>query len=214
MDAARIGSRTPEPLRRQIFDLLERVDRHATLPRMLSGALVVLILINVAAAIFETVPPLWQSYRWLFRGVEYISLVVFACEYLVRLWVSVEHPRARGKPAWLARLTYAVTPAALIDLVAILPFFLEVFTDTHLQVLVLVRLLRLFKLGRYSTGFQSLFEAIRRERQALLASFIILISVMLVAASFAYMAERDAQPDKFGSIPEAIWWAVTTLTTV
>ena len=203
-----------EPLRRRIFDLLERVDRHAVLPRVVSGALVALILINVVAAVFETVASLWGEYRWLFRGVEYVSLVVFSVEYVVRLWVSVEHPRARGKPAWLARLAYAVTPAALVDLIAILPFFLEAFTDTHLQVLVLVRLLRLFKLGRYSTGFQSLFEAIRRERQALLASFIILVSVVLVSASFAYMAERDAQPDKFGSIPEAIWWAVTTLTTV
>ncbi|HVZ14618.1 MAG TPA: cyclic nucleotide-gated ion channel [Bauldia sp.] len=214
MDAARDGVHSPEPLRREVFDLLERVDRHARLPRVVSGALVALILVNVVTAIFETVESLWESYRWLFHAVEYVSLVVFSVEYVVRLWVSVEHPRARGKPAWQARLSYAVTPAALVDLVAILPFFLEVFTDAHLEVLVLVRLLRLFKLGRYSTGFQSLFEAIRRERQALLASFIILISVMLVAASFAYMAERDAQPDKFGSIPEAIWWAVTTLTTV
>ena len=214
MAAEAIRSVQAEPLRRRIFDLLERVDRHAVLPRVVSGVLVALILINVVTAVFETVAPLWESYRWLFRSVEYVSLVVFSVEYIVRLWVSVEHPRARGKPAWQARLAYAVTPAALIDLVAILPFFLEAFTDTHLQVLVLVRLLRLFKLGRYSTGFQSLFEAIRRERQALLASFIILISVVLVAASFAYMAERNAQPDKFGSIPQAIWWAVTTLTTV
>ncbi len=109
---------------------------------------------------------------------------------------------------------YAVTPAALIDLVAIAPFFIEAFTDTHLRIVVLIRLLRLFKLGRYSTGFQSLAEALRRERSALLASFLILVSVVLVAASFAYMAERTVQPDVFGSIPDAIWWAMETVTTV
>jgi voltage-gated potassium channel len=204
----------PEPIRRRVFDLLERVDRRARLPRLISGALVALILINVVAAVFETVPQFSFEFGWLFRAVESTSLVIFTIEYVVRLWVSVEHPRARGKPAWLARLLYAVTPAALIDLVAIAPFFIEAFTDTHLRVVVLVRLLRLFKLGRYSTGFQSLAEALRRERQALLAGFLLLISVVLVAASFEYMAERTAQPDKFGSIPDAMWWAITTITTV
>ncbi|MEJ0098195.1 MAG: ion transporter [Bauldia sp.] len=135
---------------------------------MIAGALVTLILINVVAAVFETVASLAEQYGWLFRGVETTSLVIFSAEYLVRLWVSVEHPRARGRPAWRARLAYAVTPAAIVDLIAILPFFIEAFTDTHLRIIVLVRLLRLFKLGRYSTGFQSLFEALRRERQALL----------------------------------------------
>ena len=107
-------------------------------------------------------------------------------------------PRSRGKPAWRARLAYALTPAAIVDFIAVAPFFVEAFTDAHLRIIVLVRLLRLFKLGRYSTGFQSLFEALRRERQALLASFLILISVVLVAASLAYMAERTAQPEAFG----------------
>jgi voltage-gated potassium channel len=203
-----------DPLRRRVFDLLERVDRHARLPRIISGALVALILINVVAAVFETVASLAAAYGWLFRAIESISLAIFTFEYLVRLWVSVEHPRARGKPAWRARLAYAMTPAALIDLVAIAPFFIEAFTDAHLRIVVLVRLLRLFKLGRYSTGFQSLAEALRRERQALLASFLLLVSVVLVAASFAYMAERNVQPVAFGSIPNAIWWAMETITTV
>jgi voltage-gated potassium channel len=203
-----------DPVRRRVFDLLERVDRHARLPRFISGFLVGLILINVVAAVFETVPEYASGYGWLFRFIEAASLVIFTAEYIVRLWVSVEHPRARGKPAWLARLNYAVTPAALIDLVAIAPFFIEAFSDTHLRIVVLVRLLRLFKLGRYSTGFQSLAEALRRERQALLACFLLLVSVVLVAASFEYMAERTVQPDKFGSIPEAMWWAIATITTV
>lgn len=203
-----------EQIRRRVFDLLERVDRHARLPRIIASGLVALILINVVAAVFETVASLAAQYEWLFQTIEAVSLVIFFAEYIIRLWVSVEHPRARGKPAWRARLAYAVTPAAIVDLIAILPFFIEAFTDAHLRIIVLVRLLRLFKLGRYSTGFQSLLEALRRERQALLASFLILVSVVLVSASFAYMAERAAQPEEFGSIPSAIWWAITTVTTV
>ncbi len=201
-------------LRRRTFDLLEHVDRHARLPQVVAGALVTLILVNVIAAIFQTVPSLQLQYSWLFYGIETVSLVIFAVEYIVRLWASVEHPRARGKTAWQARLAYAVTPAAIVDLLAIAPFFVDMFTNVQLRVIVLIRLLRLFKLARYSTGFQSLFEAFRRERQALLASFLILISVVLVAATLAYLAEHDVQPQAFGSIPAAIWWAVETLTTV
>jgi voltage-gated potassium channel len=203
-----------ESLRRSTFDLLERVDRHAWLPQVISGVLVVLVLLNVVAAVFETVPSLASEYRFGFFAIEAFSLVVFSLEYVIRVWASVEHPRARGKPAWRARVAYMATPAAIIDLVAILPFFIEAFTDAHLRTIVLIRLLRLFKLGRYSTGFQSLFEAVRRERQALLASFLVLVSLVLVSASLAYLAEREAQPEVFGSIPDALWWAMTTLTTV
>jgi voltage-gated potassium channel len=204
----------PATLRRQVFDLIERVDRKARLPRLIAIGLIVLILINVVAAVFETVPYLVEHYRWIFRTIEAISLVIFTGEYVTRLWVSLEHPRARGKPEWRARLAYARTPAAIVDFIAIVPFFIEAFTETQLRVIVLLRLLRLFKLGRYSTGFQSLLEAVRRERDALLASFLILVSVVLVSASFGYMAERAAQPENFGSIPDAIWWALTTVTTV
>jgi voltage-gated potassium channel len=203
-----------DSIRRRAFDLLEHVDRHARLPQVVAGVLVTLILVNVLAAVFETVPSFELEYSELFRAIETVSLTIFAVEYIVRLWASVEHPRARGKPAWRARLAYAVTPAAIVDLLAIAPFFVDVFTSVHIRVIVLIRLLRLFKLARYSTGFQSLFEAFRRERQALIASFLILISVVLVSASFAYMAEHEAQPQAFGSIPAAIWWSMETLTTV
>jgi voltage-gated potassium channel len=203
-----------DSIRRRTFDLLEHVDRHARLPQVVAGALVTLILVNVVAAIFQTVPSLESEYAGLFFGIEAVSLVIFAAEYIVRLWASVEHPRARGKARWRARLAYAVTPAAIVDLLAIAPFFVDVLTDVHLRVVVLIRLLRLFKLARYSTGFQSLFEAFRRERQALIASFLIMVSVVLVSASFAYMAEHEVQPEAFGSIPAAIWWSMETITTV
>jgi voltage-gated potassium channel len=115
---------------------------------------------------------------------------------------------------WRARLAYARTPGSLVDLAAIAPFIIALATSIDLKVLILVRLLRFLKLARYSTGFQSLFEAMRRERHALLACLIVLMSVVLIAASAMYVAERDTQPDVFSSIPAATWWAITTVTTV
>ncbi|MEP0323067.1 cyclic nucleotide-gated ion channel [Bauldia litoralis] len=201
-------------LRRRVFEVVEGGSRRAALSRIFSAALIILILVNVIAAIFETVPTMTQTYFQVFAGVEGVSLTVFAIEYVVRLWVCVEHPRARGVPAWRARLNYVFTPSAIIDFIAIVPFFIVALGGADIRTMVLVRLMRLFKLGRYSTGFQSLFEAVRRERHALVASFLVLTSIVLVAASLAYIAEREAQPDDFGSIPQAIWWAIETVTTV
>ena len=201
-------------LRRRVFDVIEDVGPRTLLPGLFAGGLIVLILINVVAAVFETVPSVAREHRALFNFIENFSLVVFGIEYLVRLWVCVELPRYRGMPAWRARAAYVVTPAAIIDFIAIAPFVLGFFLDLNLRTLVLLRLLRLFKLGRYSTGFQSLIEAVRRERQALLASFLVLFSVVLIAASLAYIAERSVQPEAFGSIPAAVWWALETVTTV
>ncbi len=109
--------------------------------------------------------------------------------------------RADARPGGRA-LNYVVTPSAIIDFIAIVPFFIVLsFGGADLRTMVLLRLMRLFKLGRYSTGFQSLFEAIRRERHALLASFLVLISIVLVAASLAYIAERQAQPEDLRQHP-------------
>jgi voltage-gated potassium channel len=201
-------------LRRRVFDVIEDVGPRRFLPGLFAGSLIGLILINVVAAILETVPSVVGPRRALFDFIENFSLVVFGVEYLVRLWTCVELPRYRGMNPWRARAAYIVTPAAIIDFVAIAPFILGLFLDLNLRTIILLRLLRLFKLGRYSTGFQSLIEAVRRERQALLASFLVLFSVVLIAASLMYVAERAVQPDQFGSIPAAVWWALETVTTV
>ncbi|WP_421723005.1 cyclic nucleotide-gated ion channel [Bauldia sp.] len=201
-------------LRRQVFEVVEGGARQVFLSRLFACILITLILVNVIAAVFETVPTMSSAYQTAFWWIEAVSVLAFTVEYFVRLWICVEHPRARDLPAWRARLNYIFTPAAIIDLIAIVPFFVVLLGGADVRTMVLIRLMRLFKLGRYSTGFQSLYEAIRRERQALLASFLVLTSVVLISASLAYIAERRAQPEDFGTIPDSIWWALVTVTTV
>lgn len=204
----------PTTLRRRVYEVLEGGDRQTWLSRAIVAGLILLILVNVGSAIFETVPFIRPAHETLFVGVELVSLVVFGIEYVLRLWICVEDPRARGVSPLKARLRYAITPAAIVDLIAILPFFVLIFDDADVRTMVLVRLVRLLKLGRYSTGFQSLMAAVKQERHALIASLMVLASVVLISAALAYIAERQAQPDAFGTMPEAIWWAVVTVTTV
>jgi voltage-gated potassium channel len=150
----------------------------------------------------------------VFRAIEILSVVVFTAEYLLRLWSCVEHiPYADHSP-WAARLAWARTPAAVVDLVAVLPFYLLVLAPLDLRAVALFRLVRFLKLARYSSGLISLADAIYAERRSLLATLLILGGLVLTMATLMQLAEAGAQPDRFGTIPDAMWWAVVTLTTV
>ena len=199
-------------VRKAVYDVLERSDRSDKLGRSVDVALILLIAVNVVAVIAETVDWVHARYAEWFAALELFSVVVFSIEYVARLWGCVEDERYKGEP--MARLKYAATPLALIDLVAILPFYLTLFFTIDLRFLRVLRLLRIFKLTRYSSAMTMLLDVIREESSSFFAGFFILIVLLVLAASGAYLVEHDVQPEKFGSIPSAMWWAMATLTTV
>ena len=201
-------------LRRRAYAVLEGGASGDQLSRAVHIGLVGLILLSVCAVILESVPSLDAKYGTFFFTIELIAAIIFSAEYAIRIWASVEHAPYRGESRWRARWLYVRQPALLIDLLAILPFFLAVFAPDDFKVLLILRLLRFFKLARYSPGMRSLQEAIVQEQRALIACLVILCGMMIVAAATMHMAEGTAQPDKFGSIPESMWWAIVTLTTV
>lgn len=158
-----------------------------------------------------------RQYRELFLFIEISSTLVFATEYLMRLWSCVESNQKIGASASNSkkRLKYVLSPMAIVDLVAFLPSLLQVlFPGIDLRFLRILRLLRVFKLTRYFSTFELLFNVLHEERKNLAGIFVILIVILVMAASALYLVERDVQPDKFGSIPEAMWWAIAALTTV
>ncbi|MDW6026597.1 cyclic nucleotide-gated ion channel [Mesorhizobium sp. BAC0120] len=205
--------------------LLSRTARQATynlfdngttrpLGLALQKAIIALILITVAAAVLQSVPEIAADLRWPFLATEIVVVFCFTLEYVLRVWSAVEDPPYRDLTPWHARLKYVVTPGALIDLLAIAPFYLAWLGAIDVRVLLTLRLLRFLKLTRYSPGMRSLVEAIHSERKSLLTCLMFLVGVALIGADFMHWAERDAQPDKFGTIPEALYWAVITLATV
>jgi voltage-gated potassium channel len=201
-------------LRKQAYRLLEGGVHGDGPGRAVHAGLIALVLASVGAVILESVPSLDARFGRLFLAVEITAAVVFSAEYLLRLWSAVEHPPLRRLPAWRARWAFARQPAMVVDLLAVLPIVLTLLLPDELKVLLIFRLIRFFKLGRYSPGMRSLMEAIAQERRALLACLVIVAGVMVVAAAAMHLAEGAAQPDKFGSIPESMWWAIITLTTV
>jgi voltage-gated potassium channel len=200
--------------RRRCYEILERDAAHDRTAHRVEIGLIALVVLNVIVAVLETVPSLYlRDYR-AFLGFERLSLLVFALEYGLRVWVAPENPRYRGLTPLRARLRYARTAVAIVDLIAWLPFVLSAAFGVNLVTLAIFRLLRFIKLVRYSPGMQSLLEVLHRESQALMACFWLLSAAVLVAASAMYVAEGHVQPEHLGSIPAAMWWAMATVTTV
>ena len=166
----------------------------------------VLIVYSVVTTALETMPQLEKHQRF-FAISEAIVVVIFTAEYLF-WWSRAANP-----------FTYPLQPLAIIDLLAILPFYLSPFLATSLSLtplrsLRLFRIFRLLKLARYSRSMQILGEAIRRTGPELLVFLFLAGIIVIISAMGLYYAEHDAQPDVYTSIPDSIWWAIVTLTTV
>lgn len=171
----------------------------------------VLIILNVIAVVLETVPQIHGMYGSWFHYFELFSVSIFGVEYLARVWVSdlsphYQHP-VRG------RLRYIMSPMSLVDIIAIMPYFLSM-AGVDLLVLRILRLLRLLKFTRYSKAMSSLTTAIKSGKDELYLSLIVMAILLLISATLIYFAEHDAQPDVFSSIPASLWWSVITLSTI
>jgi voltage-gated potassium channel len=200
--------RTDETLRARAYRLLHEDSRA-------SRGIAVLIVINLAAVVLETVESLRESAGGLFQIIEVISIAVFTIEYAVRLWSCAENPRFAHGIA--GRFRYALTPIALVDLAAVLPFYLPLLIPADLRflrTLRLLRMIRILKLGRYSRAIQLVYRAVRETREQLGVVLIVITILMLMACSAMYLFENEAQPEQFSSIPATFWWGVMTLTTV
>lgn len=206
-----------QSLRQTVFRVLETATDHDLASRVVDICLVVLIVASVTAVILESIPAFENRYSAELYWFEVFTIAVFSVEYLLRVWSCVELDAADRARPLATRLRFVVSFHAIIDVLAILPFYLlafGIFGSFDMRFLRAVRLLRVLKLTRYFAAMNMLIIAVKENSRALAASFMILITIMLMAASGMYYFERDAQPVDFGSIPAAMWWAFATLTTV
>jgi len=175
----------------------------------------VLVLANIVAVTLESVPSIQDRFATPLQWFEWVSVGIFSLEYLARIWAHGARYKATAGGAWRGRKAYMTSFYGLIDLAAIAPFYLQLFLPgLDLRVLRIVRLVRVFKLSHYSSAIEDLIHAIEGEKRSFIAALYLLLIVMLLFGSLMYFAEHNAQPDKFGSIPQSLYWAAITLTTV
>ena len=204
---------SPFPLRKKIWVLLEPAKENDVLSKFVDIFLLVLIFLNVLMVILETVEDLFLHYNKLFRIFEYFSVLIFSLEYLGRIWSCVEDKHFTNN--FKVRIKYLFSFPSLIDLIAIVPSLLAfIFPSVDLRFIRVLRIFRFLKFSRYSSSINNLLTVIWNQRKSFGAAFFILFIMLIIASSGMYLVEKDAQPEKFGSIPQAMWWSIVTLTTV
>lgn len=215
-DLIEFEGRGPEPrtLRLRVYEILEvgRPGDHAS--AFFDIFMVVLIIANVVVFAADTDPDIAINWGREFHIFNVVSVLIFAVEYLARLWSSLEYPPLSRMPPWKARLKVATSPGMIVDLVVILPFFLYPVIGAYPVLLRVMRLLRFLKLGRYSPALTTIGNVLIREWRALTGALFIMLALLTLSATIMYLLERHAQPAAFGTVPRAMWWAITTLTTV
>lgn len=205
---------TAKELRSRVHDILDHGVGGDRTGRLVGQFIVLLIVVNLFAVTMESVPDLARRYGPWFEATEILSLIVFTIEYGLRVWVAADLPSHRHLKPQKARWKFITSGFGIVDLVAVLPFWLAFVLPVDLRVFLVFRVVRFLKLARYSAGMNSLLEAVYAERRALFGCFVMLIGAALIAASIMHLIERDVQPDKFGTIPDAMWWAIVTLGTI
>jgi len=203
-------------LRQRLYDLLDE-DNPAHAARQMRAIEVVVILAGIAAVSIGTVEHLSPVTDLVVQVVTGLVAFLSFIEYLVRLWVAPEHPHAHthGHSAGRMRLRWALSAPGLIDLVAVGPALTLVSGGVMAgsDSAAIFVLLWVLKLATHAPGVELIARVVRNERSALMAVMVIFVVTLLSAATLAHFAERGAQPDEFGSIPGALWWAIVTLTT-
>jgi voltage-gated potassium channel len=176
-------------------------------------------LIGAAVLIAVTVTVLSTEAKFadvtqLFDRIKWVCVLIFMIEYFARVWVCADDRQNRYNDGWRGRFRYMMTPMAIIDLLAFAPMLAALFVHIDADEFLLLRLVRLFKLLRYFSAFETLAVVLSNERKPMLASGILMLILLIVMSTLGYMVERTAQPDAFGSIPQAMWWGIVTLATI
>lgn len=198
-------------LKTRIFGILDPGDEDS---KYFDPFIMGLIVLNVVAVVLESVSWIYNRYALYFIAFNLFSVAVFTVEYILRVWSCTVDPRFHSPIQ--GRLRYMITPLAIIDLLAILPFYLF-FILPEMRFLRAIRLFRLFrvlKLTRYSESMQTFVDVLKLKKEELGLMLFTILILLIITSSLMYEAEHEAQPERFSSIPAAMWWGIVTLTTV
>jgi len=217
MSASSTGHRASlyDKIQGRVYFLLESPARDNKARKIVIYFIAGMILLNVAAVILETKHAFYVAYAAYFHLIDFICVVAFSVEYVLRVWACVKNP-SYSSPL-TGRLRFILSPLMLVDLLALTPFYLPMIIPVELRLLRLLRLLRIFrvlKLGGYSDAFEVFATILKEKKEEIIIAIIMASLVLVLSSSAMYYVEHEVQPEKFSSIPDSMWWGVETLTTV
>ena len=201
----------------RLSQILERADVGDRVSRNIDLFLTALVIVNIISITLESVPQIYADHKKLFIWIEIISVGIFTVEYLCRVWAAPSKVPGQYSfaVACKARAKYMLSFSGLVDLLSILPFYLRAFFPyLDLRILRALRLLRILKLSHYNSAMEDLFEAINEERRSFYAASYLFAILFILSSTLMYFAEYRTHPTGFQSIPDSMYWALITLTTV
>ncbi len=202
--------------RKRVNDTLQikLQKHHNSFSLLVNVFLSALIFLNTIAIILHSIPKLRHTYEQIFTDFEVFSVVVFAIEYILRVWSVVE--QHDYKHPLKGRIKYMFSAWGIIDFLAIFPFFISLFTTdlSFLRILRLLRIIRLFRLSKYFHALRVILNVLIAKKEELLLSMSFIFFLLFISSSTMYYIEHELQPQVFSSIPVSLWWGVNNMTTV
>ncbi len=201
-------------IQRRIFEIIELDHPGDTYSKIFKVFIITLIILNIITVVISTVEDIYQQYQTWLDNFELISVIIFTIEYILRIWSSNVAPGYKHS-IW-GRIKFMFKPLVIIDLIAILPFYLPLFLPNLIftRSFRLFRIFRIFKITRYSDTTKLFAQVIKSKQEEIVIAIFIGVILLVTSASLMYFAENEAQPENFPHIPAAMWWGVVTLTTV
>ena len=201
-------------IKKRLFEIIQPGEENDIPSKIFDICLILLVLLNVCLVIADTFN-LPEKVQIIFKHIEIVSVIIFSIEYILRIWTAeLLYPEKK----WIvAKIKYIFSFLAIIDLLAILPFYLPFVITIDLRVLRMLRIIRLFrvfKINRYTDALSSIVKVLKNKKNELLSSIFVVILLMIVASVLMFSVENKAQPEVFKNAFDALWWALATLTTV
>jgi len=200
-----------------VYETVVEPPGNYLLGKMYISSILTLISVNIVCGVLETVPSLFMKYENFFSYFEFASVVIFTIDYVLMLWSSVADPQFGSQGPLCGRVRAATCPLALVDIIAIAPFYLSLFVKTDLRfirILRLFRIFRLFRFGKMAESAEAIVSVILTHWEELTLSLLMFIVILLLVSSAMFIIEHDQINTKFTSIPASMWWGITTLTTI
>ena len=200
-------------VKKRIFEIIEKAEEGDVQSTIFDISIITLIILNIIAVTAASFNTFEAQHSVLLHRFEIISIVIFTIEYLLRLWTAnYKFPNSK-----IPYILFIFSVGAIIDLAAILPFYLPFVTGLDLRFLRIFRLLRLFrifKLGRYSEAMGIIGKVLKKEKEKLITTIVLTVIMIFIASTIMYYVESQAQPDVFTNIIETTWWSIATFTTI
>lgn len=217
--------------KQRVFRLIDDDNKaDSIINNRLSSFIMALIILSIIAVVVESEQTLSIKYHQIFLWFEIIAVAIFSLEYIARVYTaSLQYP---DLPRWKAVFKYVFSTMAIIDFLAIIPFYIELglailpilFPEMEsstgmldlrfVRVLRLMRLLRIFKLNRYNNSMQMIGDVMREEKEKLFITIFMTGILLVLSSALVFTAEHSSQPEEFPNIYASMWWAIATLTTV